>query len=72
LGYQGLQGAWGINTGLELLGGEAEGADTTKSPAINLATRVQSSLPLSSIFIYQDAFCQIRGIGQMEMGMIDL
>ncbi|NJD59310.1 MAG: hypothetical protein FIA98_07915, partial [Anaerolineae bacterium] len=52
----------GVNTGLVLLGGETEGADTTKGPAINLAARLQSAAPPGGLLISHDTYQHIRGV----------
>ncbi|PWB55474.1 MAG: hypothetical protein C3F13_04130 [Anaerolineales bacterium] len=52
----------GVNTGLVILGGETEGADTTKGPAVHLAARLQSAAPPGGLLISHDTYRHIRGV----------
>ena len=56
----------GINTGLVILGGETEGEDTTKGPAVHLAARLQSAAPPGGILVSHDTYRQIRGVFDVE------
>ena len=56
----------GIHTGLVLLGGETEGEDTTKGPAVHLAARLQSSAPPGGMLISHAAYQHIRGVFNVE------
>jgi len=56
----------GVNTGLVILGGETEGEDTTKGPALHLAARLQSAAPPGGILISHDTYRHIRGVFNVE------
>lgn len=56
----------GVNTGLVILGGETEGEDTTKGPAVHLAARMQSAAPPGGILISHDTYRHVRGVFDVE------
>jgi class 3 adenylate cyclase/tetratricopeptide (TPR) repeat protein len=56
----------GVNTGLVILGGETEGEDTTKGPAVHLAARLQSAAPPGGILVSHDTYRYIRGVFNVE------
>ncbi len=56
----------GIHTGLVLLGGETEGPDTTKGPAVQLAARLQSTAPSGGLLVSHDTYRHIRGVFDVE------
>jgi predicted ATPase/class 3 adenylate cyclase/Flp pilus assembly protein TadD len=56
----------GINTGLVILGGETEGEDTTKGPAVHLAARLQSAAPPGGMLVSHDTYQHIRGVFDVE------
>ena len=56
----------GVNTGLIILGGETEGEDTTKGPAVNLAARLQSAAPPGGMLVSHDTYRHIRGVFDVE------
>ncbi len=56
----------GVNTGLVILGGETEGEDTTKGPAVHLAARLQSAAPPGGMLISHDTYQHIRGVFNVE------
>ncbi len=56
----------GIHTGLVLLGGETQGPDTTKGPAVQLAARLQSAATPGGLLISHDTYRHIRGVFNVE------
>jgi class 3 adenylate cyclase/tetratricopeptide (TPR) repeat protein len=56
----------GVNTGLVILGGETEGEDTTKGPAVHMAARLQSAAPPGELLISHDTYQHIRGVFNVE------
>jgi class 3 adenylate cyclase/tetratricopeptide (TPR) repeat protein len=56
----------GVNTGLVILGGETEGEDTTKGPAVHLAARLQSAAPPGGLLVSHDTYRHIRGVFNAE------
>jgi len=56
----------GINTGLVILGGETEGEDTTKGPAVHLAARLQNAAPPGGMLVSHDTYRHIRGVFNVE------
>lgn len=56
----------GVNTGLVILGGETEGEDTTKGPAVHLAARLQSAAPPGGLIVSHDTYRHIRGVFNAE------
>ena len=56
----------GINTGLVILGGETEGEDTTKGPAVHLAARLQNAAPPGGMLVSHDTYRNIRGVFNVD------
>jgi class 3 adenylate cyclase/tetratricopeptide (TPR) repeat protein len=56
----------GVNTGLVILGGETDGEDTTKGPAVHLAARLQSAAPPGGLLVSHDTYRHIRGVFNVE------
>ncbi len=65
-GIQDFKVRVGVNTGLVILGGETEGEDTTKGPAVHLAARLQSAAPPGGILVSHDTYRHIRGVFNVE------
>jgi predicted ATPase/class 3 adenylate cyclase len=65
-GIQDFKVRVGINTGLVILGGETEGEDTTKGPAVHLAARLQSAAPPGGMLVSHDTYQHIRGVFNVE------
>ena len=63
---QGFKVRVGVNTGLVILGGETEGEDTTKGPAVHLAARLQSAAPPGGMLVSHDTYQHIRGVFNVE------
>ena len=49
-----------------ILGGETEGEDTTKGPAVHLAARLQSAAPPGGMLVSHDTYRHIRGVFNVE------
>ncbi len=56
----------GINTGLVILGGDTEGEDTTKGPAVHLAARLQDAAPPGGLLVSYDTYRHIRGVFDVD------
>ena len=56
----------GVNTGIVILGGETEGEDTTKGPAVHLAARLQDAAPPGGVLVSHDTYRHIRGVFDVE------
>jgi class 3 adenylate cyclase/tetratricopeptide (TPR) repeat protein len=65
-GIQNFKVRVGVNTGLVILGGETEGEDTTKGPAVHLAARLQSAAPPGGMLVSHDTYQHIRGVFNVE------
>ena len=65
-GIQDFKVRVGVNTGLIILGGETEGEDTTKGPAVNLAARLENAAPPGGMLISHDTYRHIRGVFDVE------
>ncbi len=60
-GLTGFQVRVGITTGPVFAGGETEGEDTIKGPAVNLAARLESAAEPGTVLISRDTFKHVRG-----------
>lgn len=65
-GIPGFRVRVGINTGLVVIGGQSEGADTLAGRAVNLAARLESSAEPGTLLISHSTYLQIRGGFDLE------